>query len=122
MLTSRVAEPHAITWVLSGKAPITKASFIQVLSSSSEEHVDLSGDELDFDNEPAPPDTGKFTHIFEEEMQVDVPVMVPPLGEVVTTKGSSSIFLNYYSIDLDKRCFKASFEGHLQELLPVLKL
>ena len=55
-------------------------------------------------------------------MQVDVPAMVPPLGEVATTEGISSIPLNYYSKDLNKRCLKASFERHLQELLPVLKL
>jgi len=84
-----------------------------VSSSSSEEQVDLSGDELDFGDEPAPPDTCKFTHIFKKEMQVDVPVTISTSGEVVTTKSISSIPLNYYSIDLDKCYFKASFEHHL---------
>ena len=60
-------------------------------SSSFEEHSDYSGDEVDSGDEPALPDTSKFTHIFEEEMQVDVPAMVPPSGDVTTTEGISSI-------------------------------
>ena len=58
-------------------------------SSSSEEHFDLSGDEFNFGDEPALLDTNKFTHIFEEEMQVDVPTLVPPSGEVAATEGIS---------------------------------
>ena len=60
-------------------------------SSSSEEHGDYSGDEVDFGDEPALPDTSKFLHISQEEMQVDVPVMVLPSGEVTTTENISSI-------------------------------
>ena len=48
MPTSRVAEPSPTIGLLSGKAPVTEVSLVQVLSSSSEEHVDYSGDEVDF--------------------------------------------------------------------------
>ena len=89
MSTSRVVKPSPTTGVFSGKAPITEASLVQVSSSSSEEHSDYSGDEVDFGDEPALLDTLKFSHIFEEEMQVDVLAMVPPLGEVTTTEGIS---------------------------------
>jgi len=78
MPISRVVEPSLTTGVLSGKIPITEASLVQVSSSSSEEHSDYSGDEVDFGDEPAVPDTSKFSHISEEEMQVYVPAMVSP--------------------------------------------
>ena len=88
--------------VLSGKSSVTEASLVQVSSSSSEEHNDYSGDEVDFGDEPALPDTSKFSHISEEEMQVYVPAMVSPSGEVTTTEDISSFPLNYYPIELDK--------------------
>ena len=75
---------------------------VQVSSSSSEEHGDYSGDEVDFGDEPVLSDASKFSHISEEEMQVDVLTMVPPSGEVTTTEGISSFPLNYYPIELDK--------------------
>jgi len=93
-----------------------------VSSSSSEEHVDFSRDEYDFGDQPAPSDTSKYSHISEEEMQVDVPATAPPSGKIATTEGISSTSLNHCSIDLDKRCFNASFACHLQELLLVPKL
>ena len=83
-------------------------------SSSSEERNDYSGDEVDFDDEPALPETSKFSHILKEEMQVDVPVMVPLSGEITATEGISSILLNYYPKELDK-CFNTTFECHLHE-------
>ena len=96
MPTSQVVEPSPTTRVFNGKAPVTEAFLVQVSSSSSEEHSDYSGDEVDFGDKPALPDTSKFTHISEEEMQVDIPAMVPPSGEVTTTEGISSISPNYY--------------------------
>ena len=91
-------------------------------SSSFEEQVDFSGDENDFGDQPSSPDTSKYSHIFEKEMQVDVLATAPPSGEVATTEGISSIPLDHYFIGLDKYCFNASFECHPQELLPVPKL
>jgi len=64
MPTSRVVEPSPTIGVFSGKAPVSEASFVQVSSSSSEKHSDYSGDEVDFGDEPALPDTSKFSHIF----------------------------------------------------------
>jgi len=77
MPTSRVVELNPTTRVLSGKVPITEPSWVQVSSSSSEEQGYYSGKEVDFDDEPALPDTSKFSHIFEEEMQAYFPAMVP---------------------------------------------
>ena len=48
---------------------------------------DYSEDEVYFGDEPALPDSSKFSHISEEEMQVDLPAMVPPSREVATTEG-----------------------------------
>jgi len=41
----------------------------------SEEHDYYSGDEVDFGDAPALPDTSKFSHILEKEMQTYVPAM-----------------------------------------------
>ena len=60
MPTSRVVEPSPATGVLYGKSPVTEVSLVQVSSSSSEEYVDYSGDEVDFGDEPAPSDISKF--------------------------------------------------------------
>ena len=121
MSTSRIVEPSPTTGVLSGKAPVTETSWVQLSFSPSEEHCYYSGEEVDFGDEPAFPDTSKFSHISEEEMQAYVPVMVPPLREVTTTESISSIPLNYFPIELG-RCFNSSFEFLLQEWLPVLRL
>jgi len=89
-------------------------------SSSSEEHEYYSCEEVDFGDEPALPDTSKFSHISEEEMQVYVPAMVLPTGEIATAEGISSILLNCFSIRLGK-CFNIFFEFLLQGWLPVAK-
>ena len=98
MPTSRVVEPSPTTEVLSGKAPITETSWVRLSSSSSEEYEYYSGEEIDFSDEFALPDTGKFSHISEEEMQGDVPVMVSPTGEIATVEGIS--LYNCFSIRL----------------------
>ena len=92
-------------------------------SSSSEEQGYYSGEEVDFDDEPALPDTSKFSHISEEKMQVYVPAMVPPTGEIATTEGISSILLNCFSIRLGK-CFNVSclLQGWPPEAKPQLLL
>ena len=104
MSTPQVTEPSPTTRLLCGKALVTEASFVQVPSSSFEENFDYSGDKLYFGDEPAPPDTSKFTHIFKEEMQVDVPATIPPSGKVATTGGISSTQLFFSSYEY---CFNA---------------
>ena len=69
MSASQVVEPSPTTGLLSGKAPVTEVSLVQVSSSSSEEHGDYSGDEVNFGDKPALPDASKFSHISKEEMQ-----------------------------------------------------
>ena len=68
MPTSRVVKPSPTTGVLSGKTPIAETSWVQLSSSSSEEHEYYSGEEVDFGDEPALSDTSKFSHISEEEI------------------------------------------------------
>ena len=91
MSTPQVTEPSPTMRLLSGKALVTEASFVQVPSSSFEEHVDYSGDKLYFGDEPAPPDNSKFSHISEEEMQVDILETSLPLEGTATVEGISSI-------------------------------
>jgi len=86
MPTSRVVKPSPTTGVLGGKAPITEVSLIQVPSSSSE-HSYYLRDKVDFGDELALPNTSKFSHISEEEMQVYFPTMVPPSGGITITEG-----------------------------------
>ena len=70
MPTSRVVEPSPTIGVLSGKGPVIEASLVQVSSLSSEEHNYCSGDEVDFGDELALPDTNKFSYISEEEKAI----------------------------------------------------
>jgi len=79
------------TGLINGKVSITEIPSIQVLSSSSKEHVDYKGDKLDSGDEPAPPNTSKFSHISEEEMRVDVLETSLPLEGTATVEGISSI-------------------------------
>ena len=112
MPTSRIVEPNPITGVISGKAPFTEPSWVQVLSSSSEEHGYYSGKEVDFGDKPALPDTSKFSHISEEETQAYILAIVSSSGEVTTAEDIFSILLNYFPIKLG-RYFNTLFESLL---------
>jgi len=68
MPTLRVIEPSSTTGVFSGKASIAETSCVELSSSSSEEHGYYSGEDVDFGDELALPDTSKFSHISEEEI------------------------------------------------------
>ena len=88
MPTPKAPECSMTTGLVGDKAPTTRASLIQVSSSSSEEGVDYSGEDHDFSNEQAPhPDTSKFSHMTEEETQVAASRMELPLGYTTTTDG-----------------------------------
>ena len=65
--TLRVIEPSPTTGVLNGKVLITETSCVELSSSSFEEHGYYSSEEVDFGDEPALPDTSKFSHISEEK-------------------------------------------------------
>ena len=75
-------EPSPPTGIFNGKVPVTKASLVQVSSLSSEEHSAYLREKVDFRDEPALPDTSKFSHISEKERQVNVPAMVPSSREI----------------------------------------
>ena len=74
MPPSQVVDPSPTTGVLSSKVSIAETSCVKLSSSSSEEHGYYSGEEVDFGDEPALPDTSKFSHISEEEIQGCDPV------------------------------------------------
>ena len=81
---------------------------MRLSSSSSEEHEYYSGEEVNFSDELTLPDTSKFSHLSEKEMQGGVPAMVPLTGEIATAEGIPFIFHNCFSIRLGK-CFNISF-------------
>jgi len=66
----QILEHSPSTGLICGKVPITEVPSIQMLSSSSEEHVDYSGDKIDFGDKLASPYTSKFSHVSEEQMRV----------------------------------------------------
>ena len=60
-----------------GKALVTEASHVEPSSSLSAEESDFE-DEVDFGDEPAPPDPNKFSHISEEEIHGCEPATTSP--------------------------------------------
>ena len=92
--SSRVVDPSPTTRVLGGKVSIAETSCVELSSSSSEEHGYYSGDEVNFGDEPALPDTSKFSHISEEEIQGCDPVTVSPIATIAATEGTLLVFLN----------------------------
>ena len=49
---------------------------------------------LDFGDEHALPDTSKFSHISEEEIQGCYPVTVSPIATIAAAEGTLLVFLN----------------------------
>jgi len=94
MPTSRVIDPSPTTGVLSGKVSIADTSCVELSSSSSKEHGYYSGEEVNFGDEPALPDTSKFSHISEEEIQGYVPVTVSSIARIAATEGIFFVLLN----------------------------
>jgi len=94
MPTSRIIDPSPTTGVFSGKAMIAETSCVELSSSSTEEHGYYSGEEVDFSDEPAFPDTNKFSPISKEEIQGYVPVTVSPIARIVATEGIFFVLLN----------------------------
>ena len=92
--SSRVVDPSPTTGVFGGKASITEASHVELLSSSSGEDEYDSGDEVDFGDEPALPDPSKFSHILEEEIHRCDPVTVSPIATIAAAEGTLLVFLN----------------------------
>ena len=59
------------------------------LTPPSNEEVDYSGDDFDFADEPAPPDTSKFSHLTIEKGKItSLTEMLSPPTEIVSTKGN----------------------------------
>jgi len=98
MPSSRVVDPSPTTGVLGGKVSIAETSRVELSSSSSEEHGYYSGDEVDFGDEPALPDTSKFLHISEEEIQGCDPMMVLPIATIAAAEGTLLVFLNRFPL------------------------
>ena len=87
----KILECSPTTGPIGGKAPITEAPSVQVLSLSSE------GDDYNFGHEHVPLDASKFSHMMEEEMQVATPETELPLEKTTTTEGILSIPLIPFS-------------------------
>jgi len=100
MPTLRVIRPSPTTGVLSCKASIAETACVELSCSSFEEHGYYSGEEVNFGDEPALPDTSKFSHISEEEIQGYVPAMVSPIAGIAATEGIFFVLLNWFSIKL----------------------
>jgi len=92
MPTSRIIDPSPTTGV--SKASIAETSCVELSSSSSEEHGYYSSEEVDFGDEPAFPDTSKFSHISEEETQGYDPVTASPIVRIAATESIFFVFLN----------------------------
>ena len=84
----RVVDPSPTTGVFGGKAPVAEVSHVALSSSSSEEEEYDSGDEVDFGDEPAPPDPSKFSHISEEEIYGCEPVTGSPQTATAPAEGT----------------------------------
>ena len=93
MPSSRVVDPSPTTGVLGGKVSIAEASYIALSSSLSGEHEYSSDDEVDFNDEPALPDSSKFSHISEEETQGRGPVTVSPIATIAPAEGTLVVLL-----------------------------
>ena len=102
MPTSRVVDPSPTTRVLSSKVLIAEPACVELSSSSSKKHGYYSGKEVNFCDEPASPDTSKFSHISEEEIQGCDPVTASPIAIITATEGTFLIFLNRLLLKLGK--------------------
>ena len=80
----RAVDPSPTTGVIGGKAPVTEDSRVELSSSSSEEKSDFE-DEVDYGDEPAPPDPSKFFHTSEEEMRGGEPSTASQLAIIPAT-------------------------------------
>ena len=75
-----------------------------VSSSSSSEKLDYSGDDdVDWDHVHSSPNTSKYSHLAEKEMQVAAPEIELPFGEISTIEGifSTLIIVSFFS----RHCF-----------------
>jgi len=91
----RAVDPSPTTGVIGGKAPIVDSPRTD-LSSSSFSGASMFEDEVDYGDEPAPPDQSKFFHISEEEMYVGESSSAPPVAAIPvegTLSTSCPIFL-----------------------------
>ena len=100
--SSWVIDPSPTTGVLDGKVSIAETSCVELSSSLSEAHGYYSGEEIDFGDEPALPDTSKFSHILEEKIQGCDPVTVSLIAMIAAAEGTLLVFLNRLLLKLGK--------------------
>jgi len=73
-----------------------------VSSPPSDVKVDYSRDDIDFDDEPPPPDTSKFSHLAVEEMEVTSPTeMVLSFAEIPSTEGNFWLRSTFFAHHVD---------------------
>ena len=103
MPATQIIEPNPTTGVFSSKVSIAETSCVALSSSSSEEHGYYSGEEVNFGNEPALPDTSRFSHITEEEIQGYDPMIASPIAMIAAIEGAFFALLKWFPLKLGMR-------------------
>ena len=78
MPSTGLLDPSPTTTFVGTRPPVIEIP--PSLTPSSDEEVDYSRDDFDFNGEPAPPSTNKFSHLTIEEMEVTslIETVLPP--------------------------------------------
>ena len=98
-----------------GKAPVAEVPRVELSSSSSsssEEEINFE-DEVDFGDEPAPPDPSKFSHISEEEIYGYEPLTTSPLAAVIPAEAAEGTLLAKLILLTRRRVFDIFFFFYL---------
>jgi len=103
MSALQIIDPSPTTRVFSSKVSIAETSCIELSSSSSEEHGYYSSEEVNFGDEPTLPNTSKFSHITEEEIQGYDPVTTSPIAMIAATEGAFFALLNWFPLKVGMR-------------------
>ena len=106
--SARTVDPSPTTGVFGGKAPVAEVPRVELSSSLSEEEIDFE-DEVDFGDEPAPPDPSKFSHISEEEIYGCEPLTTSPLAAVIPAEAAEGTLLAKLILLTRRRIFDVFF-------------
>ena len=121
MPSAGVPEQSPTTRLIRARLPAARVLPTLVSSSSSSEKLDYSRDDINRDNMRLVPDTGKFSHMTVEEMQVVAPEKEFPLGETTPLR---ILFLlrSFLSCQPCRHCFNISLDDILLRLSLLLKV
>ena len=100
MSSAGVPEQSPTIGLVGAMLPAVGVSPTLVSSPSSSEKLEYSTDDIDWDNVHPAPDTGKLSHLTEEEMQVAISEKELPLEGTAITKGILSALLFIFLVTL----------------------